>query len=57
MKIKLIKPHTHAGEAMEAGRTLDVPEDTARWLIAHGVAEARPVKPRSTDVQTARKEG
>lgn len=57
MKIKLLKPHTHAGEALEAGRTLDMPEATARWLIEQGVAEAKSIKPRSTDVQTARKEG
>jgi hypothetical protein len=40
--VKLIKPHTDAGRDYKPGDTLDVDEATARWLIAHGVAEAAP---------------
>jgi hypothetical protein len=38
MHIELLKPHTHAGQRLPAGARLDLPEASARWLIAQGVA-------------------
>lgn len=40
MKIILLKPHTHAGEAHPLDAELDLDEPTAQWLIAQGVARA-----------------
>lgn len=63
MHIILIKPHTHAGRVYPADAALDAPHSVAVWLIEQGVArpaDAAPKptrKPRSTPVQTARKEG
>ena len=39
MKIKASKPFTHAGQAVNTGDVIDVPDDAAAWLIAQGVAE------------------
>lgn len=48
--VQLIHPHTHAGVPFNAGAALTVPDGTARWLIAHGIAQAAPItrskKPR-----------
>jgi hypothetical protein len=38
MHIELLQPHTHAGRRLPAGARLDLPEASARWLIAQGVA-------------------
>jgi hypothetical protein len=38
MHIELLQPHTHAGRRLAAGDRLDLPEASARWLIAQGVA-------------------
>ena len=38
MPIELLQPHTHAGQRLPAGARLDLPEASARWLIAQGVA-------------------
>jgi len=40
MIVTLIKPHTDAGQDYAPGKTLV--EDTARWMIEHGVAKAAP---------------
>lgn len=45
MKIALIKPHIHMGRVFTPGEVLDLPEDTARWLIAQGVAQPSPPAP------------
>ena len=45
MHIELLQAHTHAGQRFSAGARLDLPEASARWLIAQGVA--RPVTPDS----------
>lgn len=42
MKIHLLKPHTHAGLELLPGAELDLPEDSARWLIEMGSARAVP---------------
>lgn len=39
MKIKLLKPHEHAGRRYEPDDVLVIPDDAAEWLIARGVAE------------------
>lgn len=36
--IVLTQPHTHAGQAHQAGEMLDVDGSTADWLIANGIA-------------------
>ena len=38
-KLRLKVTHTHAGVAYPAGHDLDVDEHTARWLIAHRIAD------------------
>jgi hypothetical protein len=38
MHLELLKPHTHAGRRLSAGDRLDLPEPSARWLIAQGAA-------------------
>lgn len=38
MPIELLRPHTHAGRRLPAGGRLDLPEASARWLIAQGAA-------------------
>jgi len=38
MHIELLRPHTHAGRRLPAGARLDLPEASARWLIAQGAA-------------------
>jgi|GEM_PF-796593 len=45
MHIELLQPHTHAGQRLPAGARLDLPEASARWLIARGAA--RPATPDS----------
>lgn len=40
MKIILLKPHTHAGEAHPIDAELELDEPTAQWLIAQSVARA-----------------
>lgn len=45
MKIKLLKPHEHAGRQYEPGDIIELPQDAADWLIAKGVAEAVDGKP------------
>lgn len=37
LKIKLLKPHTHAGVDYPAGTEIEVPKDYADWLKEHGI--------------------
>ncbi len=37
--VRLVKPHRHAGREYAIGKRLQVPADTATWLIAEGVAK------------------
>jgi hypothetical protein len=39
MTIELLKSHTHAGNRRVAGDRLELPEASARWLIAQGIAK------------------
>ncbi len=39
VKVKLAKPHTHAGKDYKAGEEIEVPPDTAEWLKVHQVIE------------------
>ena len=40
MHIELLQPHIHEGHGYATGDALDLPEPSARWLIAEGVAHA-----------------
>ena len=42
MKIKLLKPHIHAGKRHSPGERLDLDESSAKWLIDLKVAKAAP---------------
>lgn len=37
-RIRLIRPHTHAGKPFTPGERLDVDPATAAWLVDHAVA-------------------
>ncbi len=54
MQIELLKPHTHAGKRLPVGDRLDLPETSARWLIAQGTAKsaalAADTKPTRRDI-------
>lgn len=41
-RVKLIKPHRHAGRDYQPEQFLELPEGKAQWLIATGTAEAAP---------------
>lgn len=41
-RIKLIKPHRHAGRDYLPEQHLELPEGKAQWLISVGAAEAAP---------------
>lgn len=45
-RLVLKRPHTHAGQALQAGDRIDVEATTADWLIAHGVAAPDAVPPK-----------
>ena len=58
--IVLTHPHTHAGQAHQAGERLDVDDSTADWLIANGIArppepppqgDGAPAEPKPTPTQ------
>ncbi|MFN3593893.1 MAG: hypothetical protein ACK4TK_04315 [Thiobacillaceae bacterium] len=57
LSIELLQPHTHAGQRLPAGARLDLPETSARWLIAQGVA--RLVTPESSipSLKSSRRDG
>lgn len=40
MRVRLLKPHTHAGQSRASGDRIDVAPDTAAWLAGLGVAVA-----------------
>lgn len=42
-RIKLIKPHRHAGRDYLPEQCLELPEGKAEWLISVGAAEAAPM--------------
>lgn len=54
-QIELLKRHTHAGLERGPGSVIDVDEQTAQWLIEHGVgqavapAESRRVRPNDAN--------
>jgi hypothetical protein len=41
-RVRLLKPHTHAGRDYPAGVVLEVAPHIARWVMAQGVAKAEP---------------
>lgn len=59
MPIELLRPHTHAGRRLPAGARLDLPEASARWLIAQGVARlVTPVTPApAPSLKPSRRDG
>lgn len=49
MKIKLLKTHHHAGKLYLADDELDVSNETAHWLVEHGIAvPVKEPKPKTT---------
>lgn len=40
VKIKLLKPHTHAGQDYPTGDVIEVNSSDAAFLIAHKIGEA-----------------
>jgi hypothetical protein len=59
MRIKLLKPHRHAGRDYPAGAHLNLRDDKADWLVSIGVAEAEPEAAQAdkpTQQRAARKE-
>ena len=46
MKVKLNKPHEHAGEQYEAGEQIEVTQGQANWLADQGIID----KPKSSNV-------
>lgn len=49
-KVKLIKPHTHAGVDYAPGALIEVDEATAQWLAEQGVIEANEAKPKKEKI-------
>jgi hypothetical protein len=52
MRVKLLKPHTHAGRDYPAGAELDLADADAQWLAGIKVAEpvtTKPAKPGKTE--------
>lgn len=45
MTVELLQHHTHAGVLHPPGSRIELPEDSARWLIEAGIARA--VEPES----------
>lgn len=57
MHIELLKPHTHAGKRLTPGDRLDLPETSARWLIAQGTAEVtNPAAAPASDIKSTRRD-
>lgn len=54
--LRLLRPHTHAGQPMAIGDRLDVNPLTADWLLTHGIARPdrgqdhldKPVDPKTS---------
>lgn len=47
IRVKLLKPHTHAGVEFDPDNEIEVTEADSQWLIAQKVAEAI-AAPKST---------
>ncbi|BCO30108.1 hypothetical protein TspCOW1_02110 [Thiohalobacter sp. COW1] len=47
MRIALLQPHTHAGRHHAPGDTLELDEQTARWLIDLKVAKPLEDSPKT----------
>lgn len=53
-RVKLLKPHRHAGRDYKPEQFLELPEAKAEWLISVGTAEAAPAPtPTPTDAAQA----
>ncbi|MFU8924899.1 hypothetical protein [Acinetobacter puyangensis] len=48
VKVKLLKPHTHAGVKFDVDMEIDVPDHDAKWLINTKIAEQVANKTTST---------
>lgn len=57
MPIELLRPHTHAGRRLPAGARLDLPEASARWLIAQGVARLVTPDSPAPSLKPSRRDG
>lgn len=55
MQVTLKKPHTHAGQAMKPGDTLDLDAGTAAWLAGLGVIDPLPAEAGAVNVKTTKK--
>jgi hypothetical protein len=54
-RVRLTRPHTHAGLAYAAGERIEVDAATAEWLVAHDVAVPDPKpdpKPAKSDPES-----
>jgi len=54
MHIELLKPHTHQDRRLVPGDYLDLPEPSARWLIAEGAARAASTSSKAPQDTTTR---
>lgn len=53
-RVKLLKPHRHAGRDYKPEQFLELPEAKAEWLVSVGTAEAAPAPtPTPTDAAQA----
>ena len=57
MHIELLQAHTHAGRRLSAGARLDLPEASARWLIAQGVARLVTPESSTPSLKPSRRDG
>ena len=46
MTVELLHPHTHAGVLHLPGSRIELPEDSARWVIEAGIARAVEPEPK-----------
>lgn len=52
MRIELTQAHEHAGRNYPAGSVIELPKDSAEWLVAIGNAKAaKPAKQNTGDAQ------
>lgn len=54
MKVKLQKPHTHAGTAHAPGDEIEVSDAQAVWLAEQGVIAGRMVPIAADDINTGK---
>lgn len=57
MHIELLQAHTHAGRRLPAGARLDLPEASARWLIAQGAARLVTPDAPAPSLKPSRRDG